>query len=143
MSRTTTVEKNMHTLKGEYCQQDNSLVPCLNTSGVPTAITSYFLYHSQSALIKYKLCSLFFFVPYSVYIFAIDIFTCVKRHTNFLQHGFFPFEGIRTGREKASGDRRRNACWETARRKAPGPAGTNVSSVTGGMQMKASLVFRV
>lgn len=54
---------------------------------------------------------------------------------------FFPFEGIGTCREKTSGDRTRNAHWKTACREAPGSAGTYVSSITRGMQMKTSCVF--
>lgn len=66
----------------------------------------------------------------------------VKIHPNFLQV-FFPFEGISTCREKTSGDRTRNACWETACRKAPGPTGTDVCSITRGMQIKTFSILKI
>lgn len=70
----------MHTHEGEYCQQDNSLVPCLSTSGVLTAIASYFLYNSRSALIKYKLCSLFI-LSHNLFTFLPLIFSHVLKGT--------------------------------------------------------------
>lgn len=63
----------------------------------------------------------------------------VKMRPNFLQV-VFPFEGVSPGRKKTSGDRTRNACWKTACRKAPGPTGTDVYSITRGMQMKTSCI---
>lgn len=89
MSRATSIEKNVYTPKGQYCQQNNSLVPCLSTSGVLTAMTSYFLYHSKSTLMKYKLCSLFF-LPWTLFTFLPLIFSHVfKGRTNFLPRVFF------------------------------------------------------